>query len=62
MGFDKIAEGDFGRARVARRARAEGPSQSLALRQYKLVASLHLKDAVHIGEVGEEDRKDGPLP
>src|SRR5712675_1440859 len=33
-GFDKIAEGDFGRrARVARRARAEGPSQSLPLRQ-----------------------------
>src|SRR5450631_3697854 len=32
-GFDKIAEGDFGRrARVARRARAEGPSQSLPLR------------------------------
>jgi hypothetical protein len=29
-GFDKIACGDFGRrARVARRARAEGPSQSL---------------------------------
>ena len=33
-GFDKIADGDFGRrARVARRARAEGPSQSLPLRQ-----------------------------
>jgi hypothetical protein len=32
-GFDKIAEGDFGRrARVAQRARAEGPSQSLPLR------------------------------
>jgi hypothetical protein len=32
-GFDKIAEGDFGRrARVARRARAEGPSQSFPLR------------------------------
>ena len=33
-GFDKIAKGDFGRReRVARRARAEGPSQSLPLRQ-----------------------------
>src|SRR6266403_2041439 len=38
-GFDKIAEGDFGRrARVARRARAEGPSQSLPLRHQKIPA------------------------
>jgi hypothetical protein len=37
MGFDKIAAGDFGRReRVARRARAEGPSQSLPPRQTAL--------------------------
>jgi hypothetical protein len=40
-GFDKIAEGDFERrARVARRARAEGPSQSLPLRHTLCVVYL----------------------
>ncbi len=50
-GFDKIAEGDFGRrARVARRARAEGPSQSLPLRHYDIKKGLPVPLYFHLPE------------